>query len=590
MKKKSPKLLTEIRELIKPVTTKETKEKEEKETKVIAEKKALKRDLKEEKFRADHAQQFEKRRTAQRKEALQDLIKSGTVEAVPKGFALKGYADVPMPELLVDRFIDFIALGRSTQPLVNFWIWCLLNPNKKARYKLFAYLHRHRLIITPSGYFVTYRMVKSTPTSKEDGIYVANHRQADGSEFKHIVGQVSWMDRKDCDEEGANDCSAGLHTGSPDFIGIKLGEGYDKGEIKTKAQGGGYGTGYDAPKEVIQKFDNTFGNQAIICLVNPMHVVSIPDSDTRKMRSSEFYFAKLTTAEEVIGHLTEYDYSIFDSDYAAIEAGRLKEMLKDAKLEDYTDGTVEQLKNETKSAYKSRVDAIEARLEALQNSLLNEKVADDVSPNEMMRIIQSRVKAVKNPVKPPMDSKKVKGIADVIEATTASKVKVEPKKEEVKEKVAPKAKVEAKTEPKVEPKKVPTKVPVKEEVKVEPKKATKPTPIKEVAKVEPKKNEKDIKAKPAPEPVKPKQEAKKEVVKAPPTPAPKVKKAKEDPGIAVFVKEKYASIKKAKKSPKKFFVVEEKGVLSLISEVAHQTSKAKSHGSLEELFAKYADK
>lgn len=319
-----------------------------------------------------------------------------------------------MPDLLVQRFIDYVQLKHDVQPLVNFWMWCLLNPNKVARYKLFAYLSKHKLLITPSGYFVTYRMVKTTD---KPGVFT--HARSGVKQIFYKIGEVAKLDRAtECDEDGSRDCSRGLHTGSPDFIGIKVGEGYDKGETKTKSQGGGFGTGYDAPKETTQKFNNSFGNQAVICLVNPMHVVSIPNSDTRKMRSCQLFFAKLTTPEEVLSHLTDADYLVFDNEYAQIEAEEIKKMLEGAKLEDYSDGSVEALTGKKDSSSQKKLKALQNKLSSLNGKVLEDKVADDVTQDEMMRIIQSRVKQAgdfyEKPLIERLDTKGKEAASDIL--------------------------------------------------------------------------------------------------------------------------------------------------------------------------------
>ena len=419
--KKSATLLTTIREQLKPKTTAKVKEAEKEAIAKVGQEKLLKKELKETKLKGRKELNFERTRETQRKQLLDKLLTDKVLDTTSKGFALYGFPTVNMPELLVERFVDFLALGRTIEPLINFWMNCLLNPNPVARYKLFNYLNRHRLIVTPSGYFVTYRMVKETPTSKEDGIYVDAHT----GQFQHIVGKVSKMDRSACDEDGKNDCSKGLHSGSPDFIGIKLGEGYDKGEIKTKSQGGGYGTGYGARQEVVtQKFDNSFGNQAVICIVSPEHVVSVPDSDTRKLRSCELYIAKLTTPEEVIAHLTEFDYSIFDSDYAQIKSDELRERLKEANLTDFTDGTVESQEPfiKTKTNTKVKIDTIEERLKDLRKKkITGDDVAKDLSNEEIMAIVSRRLRKV-------VDGEEVieeapKGIAEVLASQNVGDMK-----------------------------------------------------------------------------------------------------------------------------------------------------------------------
>lgn len=306
---------------------------------------------------------------------------------------LKGYA-VDIPEELVREIYDYQRDRTPLEPLINFWMLAMLNPNPIARDKMFGYLSRHKLILTPNGYFVTYRMVKTTDNPKE---FTHAHHSA-GKRLIYRPGTVARIPRSECDEDGSVDCSRGLHTGTPAFIGIKgveketLGKGYDKGEkeVVTKSQGGQYGTGYDySPQETktTQKFDNSFGNQAIICLVNPMHVVSVPNSDTRKMRSCEFYFCKLTTPEEVIDLQTN-DYHIFDHKYKQYEVEELKKMLASTNL-----------KNITKLALNPKagkaIEEQQAKLDKF-SELMKERTGDSVSkqlkPAEIQAIIAARVK------------------------------------------------------------------------------------------------------------------------------------------------------------------------------------------------------
>lgn len=506
-------------EILRPVTTVKTKEKEQAQVKAVAEKKKLKHQVKEAKVEAKEEIKANAVENAQRKSILSGLLSSKVLETNKGEYFLHGYPSVKMPELLVERFVDYTILKRDVQPLINFWMWCLLNPNKVARYKLFAYIQRHKLIVTPSGYFVTYRMVKSTDTSEETGIYVDAHT----GKFQHIIGQVSKMPRKDCDEDGKNDCSRGLHTGSPDFIGISLGDGYKPTEIKTRAQGGGYGTGYAAPSEPTpQKFNNSFGNQAVICLVNPMHVVSIPNSDTMKLRSCELYIAKKTTPEEVVSHLTEVDYLVFDSDYARIESAEIEAQLKEAKLEDYSDGSVEKLRGEKGKPAKSKLEFLQNSLKSLSTKVMDDKIADDVTPEEMMKVIQSRVTQVATVITLPRSEK---------------------------------AKQSKKATSKVEEAKV-------EEPKTVPVKKVKAAPVKDVV------NETVTNLV--------------ETVKEFKTKKPTLPK-KDDAELAKFVVAEYEKKKKAKKSPKNFnvyrngdgFVLSAESVLPLLGNLSELYEKYK---------------
>jgi hypothetical protein len=342
-------------------------EKEKKELEVKGEKKSIKRKIKE----VINLISFDRKK-------LNKLPKDVFTIDENNNVYVTGFNHI-VPNMLVDRFINFIDKKISIQPLLNFWYKCLLNPNDVARAKLFDYLMHHRIIITPHGNFVTYRMVKDHTRDGEklpDGHYTDAHSYT----MDYEIGKIYRLNRKtECDEDGSRDCSRGLHTGSPAFIGIELGDGYNKGEVKTKSQGGNYGTGYDHPTTT--KFDSTFGNIAVICLVNPQHVVSIPNSNTRKMRSCEIYIAKLTTPEEVLNHLVDEDYNIFDDEYSAIQEKELKELLKDKKLIDYI--------KDSDNLTSKKLENLKKKLEDLtiHNDLINNKL----SPQEVINIIKNRI-------------------------------------------------------------------------------------------------------------------------------------------------------------------------------------------------------
>jgi hypothetical protein len=321
---------------------------------------------------------------------------------------LKPFVNVRFPKTLVNRFIDFIKAGTDLSPLINFWKLALLNPNEIARTKLFDYLAMQNITITPKGYIVTYRMVKKTTKSTPDGkpIYTSAHSGRED----YVMGTAFSIPRKDCDEDGKRDCSRGLHTGTHRFIGIVadkkslsdlegkegVGDGYGKGtKITTKMETpDSYGTGYDRPaaREVKSevKFDNTFGNQAVICLVNPMHVVSVPDSNTRKMRSCELFFCGTTTAEEVID-LVEKDYHIFDHAYYKYELEEIEKMLKESKLKEHIDNKLLAKTYKKKEDAQLKLDSALSKMSVRQDEI-NIK---DLNPTDIYNIIKDRVKKIK---------------------------------------------------------------------------------------------------------------------------------------------------------------------------------------------------
>ena len=109
----------------------------------------------------------------------------------------------------------------------------------------------------------------------------------------YAIEHETRLARENCDESSENPCSAGLHTGTPDFV-----------------SGGG------------------FGSNILVCLVNPADVCAIPYSDMHKMRSAAIYPIAEITSEE----LRDFDYSVaeyVDHQYAAVSKEIIASMIEE---------------------------------------------------------------------------------------------------------------------------------------------------------------------------------------------------------------------------------------------------------------------
>lgn len=82
---------------------------------------------------------------------------------------LKGI-DVPMPELMITTFADYIDNGLNTNALVNFWKLLVTNPDTRVREDLFKFLSTYNFALTDYGYFIAYKalLVKEGPSRGED--------------------------------------------------------------------------------------------------------------------------------------------------------------------------------------------------------------------------------------------------------------------------------------------------------------------------------------------------------------------------------------------------------------------------------------
>lgn len=117
--------------------------------------------------------------------------------------------------------------------------------------------------------------------------------------MKIKLGVPVKMDRKNCDSDPAEECSYGLHVGATKYV-------------------------------------KTFGGSkcpVLVCLVNPMHVVAVPNYDNSKMRVTEYFPFALASRDED-GSIDIVKQPYFEHDYVAHEAKELEELLAKAKEND----------------------------------------------------------------------------------------------------------------------------------------------------------------------------------------------------------------------------------------------------------------
>lgn len=302
-------------------------EAEKKELEILKQKKE--KELQEKKL------EVEKQKNQKVLEYTKILVESGDFEVNDNDIYMKGIK-VSLPKLLLNKFVELaekvlepkgkepkkVDLQVEYDSLKNFWRWCSLNPNPQSREDLFKFLERHDLAINKNGMFFAYRNVQSVSENKKgstskalkDNAQIsALHLKVKGwkksavnygvyleeGEYKIIelkktasaafqeknitllpdnldvmykglsseevgqcytdahtnkmdirIGKEVTMPREECDSNNGNSCSAGLHIGTKNF--------------------GFSGSGN--------------GDTHILAVVNPINVVSIPRSDSDKMR------------------------------------------------------------------------------------------------------------------------------------------------------------------------------------------------------------------------------------------------------------------------------------------------------------------
>ena len=116
------------------------------------------------------------------------------------------YQDREVSGLVASRIFEIIRLGLDVQPMVKFLDNLMLNPSKRAVDELFGFLEVCSLPITPDGYFLAYKRVRS------------DYKDCHSGTMDNSIGQVLEMPRNLVDEDKSRTCSAGLHFCSYDYL------------------------------------------------------------------------------------------------------------------------------------------------------------------------------------------------------------------------------------------------------------------------------------------------------------------------------------------------------------------------------------
>jgi len=140
-------------------------------------------------------------------------------------------------------------------------------------------------------------VVKQADEIQVDNVPVYTDKHT--GKMRIILGKPVQMERKDCNGDPKQDCSYGLHVGSTKYV------------------------------ESFASSDDTI----LLCLVNPAHVVAVPNSDTSKMRVSEYFPISIVSRTD--SKINAIQQSYFESDYIAYEQGELNKMADKIRANQY---------------------------------------------------------------------------------------------------------------------------------------------------------------------------------------------------------------------------------------------------------------
>jgi len=314
-------------------------------------------------------------------------------------FYMAGF-NTPVPDTLVDVIKDYHENGYPMDAIVNFWKLLMLNPDVRVRTDLFDFITTHDFVLTDAGYMVVYKAVRDKTVDADatafaefvNRTYLKVKKEWKTGTNKYVVykdltegnwditkkktankwdeveknveilgklgelhdslftGEVDAdddstplftdkysrtmniklgvpvkMDRKECDSDPKNNCSYGNHCGSTSYV---------------------------------EQFGNS-GDTILVCLVNPAHVVAIPNYDHSKFRTSEYFPFGIANWDGNKIDIIEQAY--FESDYCEYEAEELEKQIAKIHAEELPIATAEAAEAEVRPM-SELLKIIESRL------------------------------------------------------------------------------------------------------------------------------------------------------------------------------------------------------------------------------------
>lgn len=116
------------------------------------------------------------------------------------------YKDIELKTGLTDRIINSMNNGKEFKTLIPFLKNLMLNPSRKAVYRLFDFLEANDIEITDDGHFIAFKKVRKDFKD----IYTGT--------LDNSPGQVLSVDRNTVDEDDNRTCSHGLHVCSKSYL------------------------------------------------------------------------------------------------------------------------------------------------------------------------------------------------------------------------------------------------------------------------------------------------------------------------------------------------------------------------------------
>ena len=274
-------------------------------------------------------------------------------------------------------------------------MWCCLNPNAQSAEDLYGFLEKHNMKIDKHGNFYAYRKVKTVGNnSKELVDFISNTYnkvkaiwKKSPKKFKVVtVPDSNKYELKQSDfnvEDTEYVCLGDLeylylnlpnmkenrytsaHTGQEDYrvgnvISMPRNEGDDNNSISCSM-------GFHAASK---EYDYSgFGDQDILVIINPMHVLAVPKGEIGKLRTCRWFFAMTLEKDE--------RYILDEEDFNVLELGDI-----------YNEKCFEDIEEHVKNGFTQEVKRHTFTLPTLSSKELSLIIN---SLEEMSNVINTRV-------------------------------------------------------------------------------------------------------------------------------------------------------------------------------------------------------
>ncbi|MFA5366664.1 MAG: hypothetical protein WC333_02170 [Dehalococcoidia bacterium] len=313
--------------------------------------------------------------------------------------------NTPVPDTLVEVIKEYHEKGFPLKPIVNFWKLLMCNPDTRVRKSLFRFITKHDFVLTDSGYMIVYKAVyrKNEEKVRKSDLFkefvtnqylhvcndwkcsprkyvVFKNLEKDSKEPYGITKTVTaknWNERKmkieflgnlgdlfnaivKSDKKGQRKVQyTDMHSRT---MTIELGVPATKKRNLCDANpdidcSNGLHCGATA---YVEWYSNT-NSIILVCLVNPMNVVAVPEHDARKMRVCEYFPFAVASYDKTDKKITIIEEKYFEDDYKTYETKELNKLV-------------------------ANIKANEKPFEVAQNAVQDERPMD-----ELMKIIENRL-------------------------------------------------------------------------------------------------------------------------------------------------------------------------------------------------------